>query len=194
MVLHKHYSCREVYRDSLPREVRRVSLPACVAAWRCGKAKNRGGFSGFTNPVPHVPQMSMGQLWHDLGQGGVRSSPLPKPLRASPDSKPRLHAGVAPIANRPPLVIRPRTALDALLVPLASLANRLPVCWGLDLRADAPACDSAQMRRDFEEVLHKAKSPQIGGCVKVLVAACYSCFVTRYPLQTAETAAFSFAR
>ena len=89
-----------------------------------------------------------------------------EPLRASPDSKPWAHPRVAPVANAPPLVVGSRAALDALLVPLARLANRLPVRGCLDLGAARPAGDSAQVRRDSEKVLHKAKSPHCGGCVK----------------------------
>lgn len=89
-----------------------------------------------------------------------------KPLRASPNPHPRLHSRVGPIANAPLLVVGPDAALDGRLVPLASLANRLPVRGGLDLGAARSAGDSAQVAGDFENVLHKAKSPQIGGCVK----------------------------
>jgi len=89
-----------------------------------------------------------------------------EPLLASADSNPRLHAGIAPIANTPPLVVWPRATAHRALVPLADLADRLPVRWGLDLGSARPAGDSAQVGGDFKEVLHKAKSPQIGGCVK----------------------------
>jgi len=114
----------------------------------------------------------MGQLCLGLAHGAVcrygLASAFPKPLRASPDPEPRAHPGVGSVADTPPLVVWPGATLDCALIPLASLANRLSVRWGLDLRADAPAGDSAQMARDFEEVLHKAKSPQIGGGVKVV--------------------------
>ncbi len=92
-------------------------------------------------------EMSMGQLRHDLGHGGVRSC-FAHPLLASPYSNPRLHPGVAAIAHTPPLVVWPGATLDRDLVPLASLADRLPVCRGLDLRANAPSGDSAQMAGD----------------------------------------------
>lgn len=100
----------------------------------------------------------MGQLCLGLAHGAVcrygLASAFPKPLRASPDPEPRAHPGVGSVADTPPLVVWLGATLDCALIPLASLANRLPVRWGLDLSPNGPAGDSAQVRRDAKEVGH----------------------------------------
>lgn len=84
-----------------------------------------------------------------------------KPLRASPNANPRFDPRVRPVANAPLLVIGSCAALNARLKPLATLTNRLPVRWGLNLRPRRPSGDSAKVAGNFEEVRHTSSARMI---------------------------------